>query len=283
MRFNNTLWLCTAAILWLIAMTGCGPSGPRTGTPDWYWQAAHDTFTTGDYVKCDEHLEKLITGDNPYTSRAIAWRVILTAGMAGGYKDVADAFEAGARVNKTAPAQFRKLMNDYRALANRRAISFAETVLKFEQLKVDGDIQIPFGFPKGNPLPVPDLKRVGEGLLLAEAPLAAAERAAIERRILLTTCEVVGAGEDVARAQKLFTNEGARVSRQTFMLGVAKRMKDLAELYSPYKLDQPERHKLMVEKALAIVKGLPESDETKKMTKELEGTLKDIEKRLKGA
>lgn len=271
---------CALIGIVVVFLWSCGPSGPQPGTPDWFWQAAHDTFGAGDYLKCDEHLGRLTEPGNPYADRAFPFRLILAAGLASGYMDVADAFENGSRANKTATAQFRKYMNDYRALANRRAVEFAEVFLKFQQAKLEGDVRIPFAFPKGNPMPVPELGKISEGVLLGEAALSAAEKAAIERRILLTTCLVTGAGEDVAKAQKMFTDTGASVPRPTFLLGMAKKMKDLAELYAPHKLDQPERRKLLVDKALEIARALPESDESKKLIKDLEGALKEVQKRL---
>ena len=264
----------------VVFLLSCGPTGPQPGTPEWCWQAAQDTFAAGDYLKCDEHLGRLTEVGNPFADRAFPFRLILTAGLASGYMDIADAFERGSRANKVLTAQFRKYMNDYRALANRRAVSFAEVFLRFQQAKLEGDVQIAFGFPRGNPMPVADLAKISEGVLLREAALEAAEKAAIERRILLTTCELLGAGEDVAKAQKLFTDTGATVPQATFLLGIAQRMKALSELYAPHELDQPERQKLLVEKALEVLKGLPETGESKKLAKELEGTLAKIRKRL---
>src|SRR5258708_30296178 len=90
----------------LLGLTSCsGPTTARVGTPEFYWYAAKETYTAGDYLKTADHLDHLIDGQNEYTARAIPWSLVLTSGMAAGYIELADSYTAGAPVNKAhAPA-----------------------------------------------------------------------------------------------------------------------------------------------------------------------------------
>jgi len=109
----NSLLACTALTLCAFFVSSCSsaPQGPEKGTPAFYWGAATERFSAGDYAKALEHLDKLqnIKTNNEYLTKAQPWSLVLSTGMAHAYMDIADKFEMGARTNKTNPAAFRRL------------------------------------------------------------------------------------------------------------------------------------------------------------------------------
>src|SRR5713226_10277436 len=113
MRTTAIRVMATAILLSACFMlVSCGDSNaPQPGTPAFYWAAAEETFAAKDYIKTMEHLEKLGATDNEYTARARPWLLVMTSGMARGYMDLADNFDAGTHANKTNPIDFRRRTN----------------------------------------------------------------------------------------------------------------------------------------------------------------------------
>src|SRR5229473_1964094 len=65
-----------------------GDSGPREGTPAFYWAGAKENFAARDYLKTTENLARITATDNEYTARARTWQLALTSGIARGYQDL---------------------------------------------------------------------------------------------------------------------------------------------------------------------------------------------------
>lgn len=269
MRFGSVRLVFFSALFWL----GCS-SGPAPNTPPWYWQAAQETYRAGDYSKAIDHLSEIAQPGGEFAERAQPFRLVLAAGMASGYADLAEAFEAGARMNQKAATEFRRRMNVYRSQANRRAVSFAEYYAAFRKAGPGESIPIAFPYPSGSPLPVAELTKAGQGIVLSETELATAERRAIARAILMAACRAVGAEEDTAKAQQIFSGENVTVPKATFLLAMAKELSELGELYGPAKMNEPDKLKAFNEQALETLKALPESAESKKLIEKIEKTLK---------
>lgn len=262
------------AVLGLAAGLISCASGPAPNTPPWYWQAALDTFRTGDFPKAIDHLSAISEPGGEYAARAQPFRLVVAAGVATGYVDLAEAFEAGARINQKAATEFRRRMNVYRSQANRRVLSFAENFLAFRKADPGASIPIAFPYPSGSPLPVAELTKAGQGIVLSETELATAERRAIERAVLMAACAAVGAEEDTARAQQVFSGDNVTVPRETFLFAISKQLHQLSELYSPAKRNEPDRYKLLNEEALETLKSLPDNPDVKKLIEKIEKILK---------
>ncbi|MCP5112017.1 MAG: hypothetical protein GY953_14405 [bacterium] len=269
MRLRITL----VGLAFLLASCASGPAPPARGTPGWYWQAAGETYAAGDLGKTSEHLESLAKPGNEFADRAIPWRMVITAGMATGYVKVAEGFELGAKVNRAAATAFRKQMNDYRSQADRQALQFAQILMSFEKAGGEGAIPLAFSFPKGSTLPVAEVSKAAEGIMLSGTEVAAAERRSLEREVQMMACVAVGATEDVAKAQSIFSAENASVPRDVFVRAVAAKLHEMTKLYGRSKLGRPDRAKQLNEIALSAVKSLPESDESKALIEKIEEDL----------
>ena len=273
-RQRSFSFLCGLAAALVLASCSSGPAPPAMGTPPFYWQAAKETFAAGDYLKTNDHLEQLSKGENEFTARAQPWRMVLTSGMAKGYMDLADSYEFGSRANKTNPTPFRKQTSEYRTRASQAALAFAETFERFEKSNKDATITLAFAFPTGSAGQPPQLKRVGEGILIQPAEAEDAQAKMLQRGVLLATCQAVGAPGDVAKAQELFKSGEVKVPRDTFILAMASTLYDQALLFGPTKIDQPQRMKFFCEHALEAAKSVPESKERKELVSKVQATLK---------
>src|SRR5437763_941151 len=117
----------------LLATTSCssGPEPPKPGSPAFLWNAAKSTYHSGDFVKTSETLQQLARSENEFTARARPWAIVVSSGLAEGYAETADTYEAGARANRANPMPFRKEASLLRSMASAASVELAETVHLF--------------------------------------------------------------------------------------------------------------------------------------------------------
>src|SRR5437763_12385850 len=142
MGAKTLLTLAALAAALLTYSCSSGPAGPEKGTPAFSWSAAKETFAAGDYSKTLEHLGNLLKNDNEYRAQAYPWYLVLSTGLAHGYMEMADRFETGARMNKTNPGSFRRLVSNYRRAARELSLGFAETFDKFQTANTTPEVEL---------------------------------------------------------------------------------------------------------------------------------------------
>jgi len=259
---RSRLYLTVFAALSLLLVFACGPAPPRTGTPAFYWGAAKEAYTFGDYMKTIDHLDNILEADNDYTARAYPWSLLVTSGLASGYMDLADQYEAGAKANKESSASFSRQVSRYRSLASHLTLRFADSFAKFGKTKED-PVTLAFAFPPGTAAPVPELARVAKGAVLPVAAASTAEKRALERAILLATVRAAGAPEDPAKADQILKAGEGKVPRATFLLAMATTLYEESKLYDRRKENDFEKRTILCQRAQDVLKSLPESPDTK--------------------
>ncbi|HTP32911.1 MAG TPA: hypothetical protein VMJ75_12115 [Candidatus Acidoferrales bacterium] len=264
-----------AAILAFGVLVSCSsaPSGPEKGTPAFYWQAAKETFTAGDNMKTLEHLDNLLAPDNEYSAKALPWSLVVTAGLATGYAELADRYDVGAKANKTDPTWFRRRVSEYRTQAKQLSLQFADRFAKIGQVKGD-TLALAFGYPKGSATPSPQLTRVASGIALPQADVDLAMSYTLQRDVLLEACRAAGAPDDTAKGEAVLKDPEAKVPRPVFMQAMAQTLYDLSQMYTPMKADDPDKMKIFCERADDALKGVPESKDTKALEAKIQKVLK---------
>ena len=245
------------SMLGLVAVaTSCssGPQPPQPGTPAFYWAAAKETYRAGDFLKTSENLQRILASENEFTARARAWDTVISAGMAQGYIELADTWEAGARANRADPTPFRKQVSALRSLASASAIQFTEDIHKVIGADKDPNILLAFAYPAGASAAPAGLKRVAGGILVQDSERDLLQAAMLQRGVLLSVCAAVGSPDDAAAAQEKLKTGEFRVPRDTFLLAAAKSLQEQSELFTSAKLDQPNRLKLMSQEALEVLR-----------------------------
>ena len=256
----------------LILFSCSSSDAPQPGTPAFYWSAAKETYAAGDYQKTIEHLGNIMSSQNDYVARAQPWMLILTSGMAHGYMDLADAFEAGGHANQSQSTAFHRLVNEYRGSANRLSLQFAETFGNFQSK--DDYVTLSFPYPTGSPTEVVLLGRISKGAMPPATDIETAQKRAIERAVLLATCRAAGAEGDPAKAQDLLKSGAAKVSRATFVQAMATALYEQSQLYSHNKMDDPDKMKIFCSRAQDALKLLPASKQTDDLNKKIKSALK---------
>ena len=277
MRAASFLTLTVVGMSLLTYSCSSGPSAPEKGTPAFYWNAAKETFGTGDYTKTLDNLDNLLKKDNEYRAQAYPWYLVLATGMAHGYMDLADRFEAGIKVNKTNPSAFRRQVSQYRRSARELTMGFVETFDGFQKTNSDAEVTLAFPYPSGSPGEPTTIARVANGILPPDAEIETAQSAELKRTVLLATAQATGSGDDTTKAQALFKTTPVKVPRPTFVQAMAMALYDHAMLFDPKKMDEPNRMELMLTRASAALKGIPEN----KSIKELSGKIDKAQKTLK--
>ncbi len=241
------------ALLALFGLSSCSDGGRvRVGTADFYWSAARETYLAGDYGKTADHLERLIDNDNQYTARAIPWYLVVTSGVASGYMELADRYAAGARINKADALAFRRKAADYRTIASRLALRFAQNVDRIGQVPL-GSMPLAFPLPNGNPADAALLAQIARGIELTPADAQTAESLAIQHSVLMTACLAAGAPNDVAKTEEILGRPKPATSRAVFGKAIARMLESQSQLYTRDKLDEPVKLASLHERAQIVL------------------------------
>lgn len=261
----------------LLALACSTDSTPQKGTPAFYWSAANEAFAVGDYGKTIDHLDKLVSADNEYTAKALPWYLIMNAGLSRGYMNLADSYETGARINKSDPSSFRRHMSTYRGAARRYSLSFADNFGRFQNSKSE-TIPLAFGSPTGSPAPIPALTKVSNGMLPAMSEMEEAQKRAVERAVLLEICRASGAPDDLAKTREILKGGNAQVPRAVFVTAAANWLFDQSQLFTPMKLDDPEKMKIFCDRARDALKTVPATQQTKELNVKIDSALKRVKR-----
>lgn len=264
---------CAALSLILLAACDSGPAAPEKGTPGFYWSAARQTLQQGDYLKTVDHLNGVLKTQNEYTAKALAWQVLLTSGMTNGYAEIADSYEFGARANKANPAPFRKQVNDNRTMASRMALAFAEAAARTDKDLPGDKVTLDFPFPVGSTAAVPQLGQVSSGIYPSESEYVIAQKKALERGVLQAITAASGSA-DASSAREKFKAGPVETDRAVFNMVLAQGLYNASQVYSPKKMDEPQKMTALAERAASVLKSVPESKESKELAKKIQETLK---------
>ena len=261
-------------LAWMCASCSSGPRPPEPGTPAFLWGAAKATYHSGDFRKASENLAQLIQTDNEFTARARPLSLVLSAGLAQGYFDMAESYEAGAQANRANPTPFRKQVSASRSVASQEALEFAQEMQVFLAKDNEPNVTLACEYPTGSMGDPPGILRVSKGMLLPDAERDQLEQAMLQHGVAGTMSRILGTPDDAAKTLELFKTGEATVPRATFLYGAAKALHDLSALYAPTRLDLPNRLKVLDQEALEALKTVPETKQTKALTNRIQAALK---------
>ncbi|HLK63652.1 MAG TPA: hypothetical protein VKU19_09440 [Bryobacteraceae bacterium] len=259
-----------------LASCSSGPQAPRPGTPAFYWSSAQEAYRNGDFPATSRGLAELVNIDSEYAARARSWQLVISAGLAQGYSELADNYEAGAKMNRENPMPFRKQASTIRSLANASNMELTEGFAKFLAKDKAPEVQLSFAYPAGSVSQPASLRKLAAGMLLQDSERDAMQTDMLQRGVVLTLSLAAGNPDDAAKTLEKFKAGDVRVPRDVFLFAMAKSLVDRSELYDFRKLDLPERAKIMCQEALDALHELPPTKETKALTQRIEATLKKL-------
>jgi len=272
----HPLYVCALALGLMFTSCATGPRPPEPGTPAFYWGAAQQTFKSGDLLKTNDNLFEILQSDNEFTAKARIWQIALSAGMAQGAQDLAEAYEAGVKLNRDHPGPFWKRLSQTRTLAGHSALDVALQIQALLAKDKSKQIALEFPFPPGSAIEPAALRRVKAGMIMPDADADVLQNTALERGVVQAVCRLVGSADDPAKTLDLFKTSPVMVPRETFLLAAAKILNDESAVFGTNKLDQPQRLKAMYDQALAALGQVPETKETKALTAKIQAALKKM-------
>lgn len=238
--------------------TGCSAetkSGapPRAGTLAHSWYSANQSWKAGDYEKAVEHISRLSIAQSEYRERSRPWVVVAAAGIADGYRELADAYEMGSRTNPLVRTEYRKHAIEARNAANRLALLYAEAI--HESMNQDKDLKFKFDFefPSGSAAEPVQLTRIGKGLQVQAADHQLLKKAMATRGVVRFATALASPEGEVEKAKAQFKNP----PRETAIAAVAKTLIALSDLYGNRKLDLPKRGNALCTQAAEAIALLP--------------------------
>jgi len=264
------------ALIWAGASCSSGPRPPEPGTPAFYWAAAKSTYATGDFRKTGENLSQLRGGVDEFASRARPLSVVVSAGLARGYFDLAESYEAGAKMNRANPTPFRKQTSNLRSMASSAVLDFAEGVRLLADKDKDPNLTLACQYPTGSMAEPPALRKIAGGATLQDAEKDLLETAMLQRGVVMTMSSLVGSPDDSARTLELFKAGEPSIPRATFLFGAAKALYDLSALYGPTRLDLPNRIQMLSQEALDTLQTIPENKDSKALAARIQASLKKL-------
>ena len=274
----RTQLLQIGAMAGLLTAISCskGPEPPRPGTPAFFWNAAQSTYHSGDFVKTSENLQQIVRSENEFTVRARPWAIVMSAGLARGYAETADAYDAGAKMNRANPMPFRKAASQLRTLASAAALEFAEGIHRYMDVDKTPEVALSFDFPPGGAAEPPSLRKVSAGQLIQESEHESLARAMIQRGVILAAGRATGSPNDPAKTLETMKNADAKRPRAEFLAGMAQELFERTDLFASSKLDLPNRTKMMCQEALEALQTGPETKESKALKAKIEAALKKV-------
>jgi hypothetical protein len=270
--------LILVTVLVIASMMACssGPPSPKPGSPGFFWAVARESYRTGDMVKTDAALLELTHGASEFAAKARVWHLIMSAGLSQGFSELADAYDAGARMNLTSPVYFRNQAAALRSRAAEAALQFTQALYETVECDEEGKVHLAFSFPGGGATQPEALGKISLGVRLSDMERDSLQMAMLQRGVLLTAARAVGGPDDPAKAMAIFQSPDARVPHNTFVFEMAKLLYEESDLFGAQRMDRPNRQITMCDEARITLQSLPESPDTKQLIEKIEKKLKEL-------
>ena len=265
-------------ILFTVALpfAGCSAGGDgetadilQPGSPEWYLDAAVMNAERGDFPKALEHLDNAVGGEGQGAEDALVWRTVMTAGLARGHREIAEACKEGIEAKPDQTATLRGPLQQAQRDARQYTIELVEGLGDFEEALAGGDVTLEFPFPSGSSVPSPVLEGVAEGDAVPEQRMADGISDALRRHQILAVAEMVGEGDDANAAQAKFSGGSATVPADQARITIARYLVALSPLFDTQMLNDPKIRAIVLDRAEQWIQPFVESeDEDQKATAE---------------
>ncbi|MCC6540110.1 MAG: hypothetical protein IT162_21355 [Bryobacterales bacterium] len=289
---SASAWAVPAAVLMLVLSLGScsgggegtgGAGAARTGTPAYYFQNAREAYSRSDFPKALDWLDKVTKANkNEFTDRAWAFKLVLQAGLIGGYKDLAEHYEYGQRANKSNRTPFIKKVTEYRGAATRMTLPFGENYAEYLKNGPGAEALLDFPFPATGSTAKPTLlNSIAQGIAQNEEKDLAVQKSMIARGIVLALCEAVGAKEDAAKGRAAMQATPVKLPRAAFEMMLAKALLSAAQLHGEKLSGNPAVQEFLAKQAQVAMSAVTDasSKDAKDLNASIAKELKDAVKR----
>ena len=268
----------SVVLLAVLGLAACssGPPLPEPGSPASFWMDARRSYKAGDLVKTDSTLLELTRGSNEFAAKARVWHLVVAAGLSRGFSELADAYDAGARMNLTSPLRFHNQAIELRSMAASAALEFTEAMKQTVDCDPEGNVHLVFGPPGGEVTEPANLAKISMGVWLTDVEREGLRTAMGQRGVLLALSRAVGNPDDPVAAITTMKAPDARVAHETFTFQMAKLLYEVSDLFGPQRMARPNRQLTLCEQARAALESIPQNTETKALADQIEETVRKL-------
>jgi hypothetical protein len=234
----------------LLAVAASCSTATQTAADPWAarWNEAELIFATGDFDETLRRVEKLIDAPEPYRASAAAWKMLVLAGKARGYFELAEAHQQGAQENGGHASLLWRATSTYRSRCRIESLALAEMALAADQYLGGADaIGLDFPLPPATAAASSLVSSVRVGRPIPEGQADAAVQYTIGRAVAMTICEAGGAAGQGDGNAALCAGQRAVVPKSRLLAMLGKVLYEQAELFAESRLDDREKHALMLD------------------------------------
>ncbi len=259
--------------------TSTTKTGIEPGSPAFFWAAAKDAHSKGDFALAAENLRRLTTGPaNEYRERAEVWVMTLYAGLAAGDMEWVQTLKDGLKTARSNQADFRKAMTAASADANQNLMQYAEVAhAAMNRGLPSPDVPVAFTIPA---LDAKDTDaepgKIAKGILPPAAELAAIRQQYRRKAAFLAMTRVSGNGKDIEKAKAALAGGDLKIKTDAWRTAIAQDFLTAADCYEPKRLDHAARAKLMLDEAKEALEKIPAGGEAKDLKKRLDTLSKKL-------
>ncbi len=240
-----------AAGFWVLAVIGsvsCS-SGPQRPTDRWTsrWHETEQLLSEGKVDETLQQVEILLAAEEPNKTKAAAWKMLVLAGKARGYFELAEAYLAGSEQNPAQFSDFRRAVSRYRSHSRAASLALAQMASDSERYFGSTDtIPLDLPLPPGSTSPSPIVASIAVGRLAPEAQLQAAEQYTLRRAIVLMVYEAGRATAKTPSGEGLDLRPVA-IPKPRLLAVMGKILYQQADLFAKAHLDDPDKHRLLLD------------------------------------
>ena len=217
-----------------VAVTACTP--PPEGAQ--YWKQVNREYESRDYIDTLNYLDDLLRSENVFNARAAALKLTLLGGMARAALEIEQACAEGIyKVAEWDSGPYKTCISQFRWQARTRTLGLIDALSEFkEATATTGAVLLDFPLPDASSRPSAIIGRTRAGAMPVEKVFEPAVARIVDRHIFLQVCDLVGTADGSAVVE-MFESRPVTVSKQAFLVGVAKTLLATAAIFGERKLD----------------------------------------------
>lgn len=235
-----------AGAVWAVVLAACSPAPPGTQ----YWVQAHGQYEAGDYEGTLAYLNDVLTGENDFSQRAAAWKVVILGAMTRTAIEFEQACAEGIhRVPDWESRPYKTCITQYRRYAKVRVLTLIDAVMEFEKISLASEmVELDFPLPQASSSVSAIVNRIRVGSMATDDVLEAAVSRTIDRNVILQCRDITGANE-ASDVVEMFETLPVTTSKARFLLGVTKTLVTAAGVFEQDRLNDPGQRAMVLHKA----------------------------------
>jgi hypothetical protein len=255
-------------------------SGPTVPEGDQHFLDAKNNLKSSDFKAALTNLQATIKStDKPEVKQeAKILRVALVAALAAANKEMAEAYQIGARMPAASghTGAFYKNRSDYYNTAHAQLMDAMQTVMDQRQLLSDKPLTIEVAFP-GFTGTNPGLNNVKNGQLIGDGERVQAELQADRDALATVLAGMAGAKDNLNKGKEIYAAGKVDIDPRQYLLALNDNFLSTGQMFGFRGTNEPdhlETVKAVVMGNLEVVKKMlaakPDKDMTAQVTKEMD-------------